>query len=947
MVDPIIKIKRSSVEGKIPTPDQLPIGEIALNTYDGKLYASKNVGIGTTVFVVNPWSVGTGTNTYNSYFTNGNVGIGTTNPPDKLTVSGKIQIQQDSGSNNRLVFRGQPGSSYRWNVDNYSSSNEFRIYREDDLTSANGSVAVSISTTGTVTATKFSGDGSLLTNLPTGGGGGSSSQWVTTSAGIHTLSNVGIGTTNPTQKLEVVGGEIKAGRIDSSSEGGQLSFGRSTDNANAWYIDVYGNTSTPDLRFVDVSNAAIRAVIDGSGNFGLNTALPTSRLDVVGDAKVSGVVTATTFIGNLTGTATTATNLANAANITTGTINSARLSGTYNISISGNAASATYATSAGIATYATSAGISTYATSAGIATEATRLQTARTFEITGDVVSSAISFDGSGNVSLAATIQPNSVALGSDTTGDYVSNITGTSNQITVTSGTGEGSTPTLSIPNQFTVPQDITVTRDLQVNRNLNVTGNVTIGGTAAFIDATELRVSDPDIVLGFRTDSNGNDNTTDNTANHGGIAVASTEGTPLVNLFIAGIETNPSTYKKIMWFKAGTFAGLGTDAWLSNYAVGIGSTQFPTGTRLAAGSVQFTENDLAVVRNINASGIITATGGFNLGISSAGTSITSGPVTRLNFIGAGNTFAVNGTTVDISIAGGGGGSSVSISTVAPSSPTAGDLWYNSNLGRTFIYYNDGSSSQWVDAAPFNPVEPPSTPGKTSSSFTATEGQTSFSVSYTVGYIDVFLNGVRLNTSEFTASNGSSIVLLEGATAGDVLDVVEYRMGIGDTGATGSGGPLSNITQTTSSSIFYPVIAIGTGSTLPYITTTSNYFEFTPSSGTLEVNQLVVAGVTTATDFNSTSDRNLKENINIIEDPLEKLVGISGVTFNWKESKESSAGVIAQDVEKVLPEIVKSNDDMKTVNYNGLIGLLVEAVKNQQDQINSLTERIKSLEGN
>ena len=59
-------------------------------------------------------------------------------------------------------------------------------------------------------------------------------------------------------------------------------------------------------------------------------------------------------------------------------------------------------------------------------------------------------------------------------------------------------------------------------------------------------------------------------------------------------------------MWFKEGSFSGLGTDAWLINYAVGIGSTQFPTGTRLAAGSVQFTENDISVVRDINASGII-----------------------------------------------------------------------------------------------------------------------------------------------------------------------------------------------------------------------------------------------------------------------------------------------------------------------------------------------------
>lgn len=61
--------------------------------------------------------------------------------------------------------------------------------------------------------------------------------------------------------------------------------------------------------------------------------------------------------------------------------------------------------------------------------------------------------------------------------------------------------------------------------------------------------------------------------------------------------------------------------------------------------------------IDSLNSTGIITASGGFAIGISSAGTSITPGPITELNFIGAGNTFAVNGTTVDISIAGGGGG--------------------------------------------------------------------------------------------------------------------------------------------------------------------------------------------------------------------------------------------------------------------------------------------------
>ena len=98
MADPKIRLKRSSVEGKIPTADQLPLGEVALNTYDGKLYASKNVGIGTTVFAVNSWSVGVGTNSYNTYFTSGNVGINSTNPSSKLDVNGTVTATTFSGA---------------------------------------------------------------------------------------------------------------------------------------------------------------------------------------------------------------------------------------------------------------------------------------------------------------------------------------------------------------------------------------------------------------------------------------------------------------------------------------------------------------------------------------------------------------------------------------------------------------------------------------------------------------------------------------------------------------------------------------------------------------------------------------------------------------------------------------------------------------------------------
>ena len=104
-----------------------------------------------------------------------------------------------------------------------------------------------------------------------------------------------------------------------------------------------------------------------------------------------------------------------------------------------------------------------------------------------------------------------------------------------------------------------------------------------------------------------------------------------------------------------------------------------------------------------------------------------------------------------------------------------------------------------------------------------------------------------------------------------------------------------------------------------------------------------VFAGVVTATDFNSTSDINLKEDVKIIENPLDKILSIDGVSFKWKESKEQSIGVIAQELEKVFPELVKQSDNHKTVNYNGLIGVLIGAIKEQQVQIQNLQNLINT----
>ena len=108
----------------------------------------------------------------------------------------------------------------------------------------------------------------------------------------------------------------------------------------------------------------------------------------------------------------------------------------------------------------------------------------------------------------------------------------------------------------------------------------------------------------------------------------------------------------------------------------------------------------------------------------------------------------------------------------------------------------------------------------------------------------------------------------------------------------------------------------------------------YNPSTNTLSTGNL-----------NSTSDISLKKDIEVINDSHEILSQIRGVRFTWKENDTHSTGVIAQDVEKVLPELVGCSDKgTKSVNYQGLIGVLIEAVKDQQKQIDALKEEINSL---
>ncbi len=93
-------------------------------------------------------------------------------------------------------------------------------------------------------------------------------------------------------------------------------------------------------------------------------------------------------------------------------------------------------------------------------------------------------------------------------------------------------------------------------------------------------------------------------------------------------------------------------------------------------------------------------------------------------------------------------------------------------------------------------------------------------------------------------------------------------------------------------------------------------------------------------------SDKRLKDNIKNIANPLEKLEKLNGVEFDWNDKQDlykgHDIGVIAQEVEEVLPEIVDTREDgHKAVKYDRMVALLIEAVKEQQQQINELKEKL------
>jgi hypothetical protein len=101
------------------------------------------------------------------------------------------------------------------------------------------------------------------------------------------------------------------------------------------------------------------------------------------------------------------------------------------------------------------------------------------------------------------------------------------------------------------------------------------------------------------------------------------------------------------------------------------------------------------------------------------------------------------------------------------------------------------------------------------------------------------------------------------------------------------------------------------------------------------------------ANAWNTLSDSTLKTNLVKIQNAVKMVTRLNGYYFNWRKGADTDrqVGVVAQEVEKVLPEIVsEEGTGLKSLDYGKLVPLLIEAIKEQQRTIGQLSEEIREI---
>jgi hypothetical protein len=211
---------------------------------------------------------------------------------------------------------------------------------------------------------------------------------------------------------------------------------------------------------------------------------------------------------------------------------------------------------------------------------------------------------------------------------------------------------------------------------------------------------------------------------------------------------------------------------------------------------------------------------------------------------------------------------------------------------------------------------------------------------------LDQYSATALLITGSITASLGFSGSINGIGNVTDYSTSVDSRIVINSASAWGAFQSASSFSSSLATSI-----SASNAAATSYSASANTTYAKLAVENTFTQNQIISGSLNVTGDITaySTSDERLKDNIELISNPIEKVKQLRGVEFDWNNKSMFKAGkhdygVIAQDVEKVLPELVKeTHTGYLGVDYDKMIGLLIEVVKEQEKRIKELENKIGS----
>jgi len=833
------KLKRSSVASKRPGLSNLELGELALNTFDGFLFTERN-GLGiTTVTNLTPWYENYGAG---SIFYINKVGIGTTAVPDtnQLLIKGGTETDninvtgiatvgsltsgrvvtvgtggklQDSSN---LTFDGTtlkiPDGGGNSNRIAFGNSEDLKIYHDaSDSYIANTTGVFYVQNTGDLRIRVDNTDAAVhcvrngavelyhagTKKLETSSSGATVTGTLNVTSGITVADTIDAngdldvdGHTN-LDNVNIAGVTTTAGLLDIDAGGQANTF--KVEDLTSGRIVLAGTggelEDTNNLRY-DGSNLIVNGItITGGSTIGPDV--------VTRNLKVTGI---STFVGIITASVTQNVIPFYYNNVSDFPSASAYHGAFAHAHNTGKA----YFAHAGWKEIVSKEADGTI----GVGTEQVRvgITTVTTFNATGNVTLGDADTD---NVVFNAEINSNIIPntniaydLGSSTKrwGNlHVNKITN--------SGGG-------------TVIDDDITTRNLSVTGlstftgNIDANGNLDVDGTTELDDVNVAGVIDaPAAQHKIAALYNNFSDLPSAGTYHGMFAHVHARGKgyfahggawyELVNKELDGtIGVGTEQYNiGIITATNATFSG--------NVSIG-GTLTYEDVTNIDSLGIVTARTGIKVLAGgINAVGIVTADGLDAIEIKDDGSSITTGAVSVIDFTG-GNTITYNAGTRTVTVpvgSGSGGGtggkfvenntgihtlSNVGIGTTNASDKlkVLGDVAFTGALKVSPLGLA-GSNGQFLKSVGTGVTWSSFPTARTVGLQTATANQTSFPFTYNVGFLDVYINGVKLTTNEFTATNGTSVVLSEGAFLGDQVQLISFN-----TTATGGGGGGSGITD-------------------------------------------------------------------------------------------------------------------------------------------------------